>query len=92
MPPNTVSCTRPGKFGNPYAVGDTVRDLAGGNGEIVTIRDDHHAVELYRRCVEQNLVSQDAIRRELTGKNVACWCKVGHPCHVQDVIIPLISS
>lgn len=26
MPPNTVSVTRPGKWGNPYVVGDNSQD------------------------------------------------------------------
>ena len=32
--------------------------------------------------------SLDDIRRELAGKNLACWCKPGAPCHA-DVLLEI---
>lgn len=31
----------------------------------------------------------DAIKDQLGGKNLACWCAVGQPCHVQDVLLKI---
>ena len=47
------------------------------------------------RCVEafrQQLysgtgtITVDAVRAELRGRNLACWCKQGEPCHA-DVLL-----
>ena len=35
--------------------------------------------------------SLDVIRKELAGKNLACWCKVGAPCHA-DVLLELANQ
>jgi hypothetical protein len=35
--------------------------------------------------------SRDAIRTELRGYNLACWCKPGTPCHA-DVLIELANG
>jgi Domain of unknown function (DUF4326) len=35
--------------------------------------------------------SHDDIRRELRGKNLACWCRVGAPCHA-DVLLELANA
>lgn len=32
------------------------------------------------------------IRHHLTGKHLACWCAPGAPCHVQDVLLPIING
>jgi hypothetical protein len=31
------------------------------------------------------------IMRELRGKNLACWCKPGEPCHA-DVLLELANA
>jgi hypothetical protein len=89
MPPNTVSVARPGPFGNPYVVGKD-----GTAAE---------CVELYKRllCGYLCLTSKATIAAqrwaldnaavrisELSGKNLACWCRAGHPCHA-DVLLEL---
>ena len=86
MPANTVKVCRPGKFGNPYWVG---ADLGGGP---MTATD---AVELFKIDLRNHgaIMGWDkkpttiaAIRQELKGKNLACWCKPGVPCHA-DVLL-----
>lgn len=93
IPPGTVKVDRTTKYGNPYKPGDryikgfaerTHRTLYG------TVRDNAHAVELFRRDIEGRFWGrldfdrQDLIR--LRGKDVGCWCKEGEPCH-GDVLI-----
>jgi hypothetical protein len=70
LPPNTVVVARPSRFGNPYRVGI--------DGDAKT------CVELYEYNVTDGLIG-DA-QSQLTGKNLACWCKQGAPCHA-DVLL-----
>lgn len=48
------------------------------------------AVELFRWKMETDGFWSEAKRRlpELRGKNLACWCPVGSPCHA-DVLLEL---
>lgn len=85
MPPNTVSVTRPGKWGNPYYVG--------------MFRKYNHAdaVADYRRWLEGDYGARvwagpppttEAIRQVLRGKNLACFCPLSSPCHA-DVLLEI---
>lgn len=91
MPPDTVRCARPGKWGNPFRVGQWRNYTA----------DD--AVRDYVRWVRRDLAvrsfesahgkppTRAQIRAELEGKNLACWCKPGTPCHA-DVLLELANG
>jgi hypothetical protein len=80
MPPNTVKVCRPGFWGNPFRVGDWRPD---GEG---FIRDQAEAVELFQTHEWAAEIRSRA--NELRGKNLACWCKQGTPCHA-DVLLDL---
>ncbi|WP_440640244.1 DUF4326 domain-containing protein [Bradyrhizobium sp. PUT101] len=87
MPPNTVSVTRPGKWGNPFVCGPAFES------EMVKIPEvtPADAVALYRTYLERSLADHASTRAalaELRGKNLACWCKPGAPCHA-DVLLEL---
>lgn len=74
-----VHVARPTRWGNPYQAG---RD---GHG------DRRYLVDLFRaylrRPEQAGLVA--AIRHELRGKNLACWCPLdGQPCHA-DVLLEI---
>jgi len=90
MPENTIKVDRSTKWGNPWTIGD-----CGSAAE---------AVRMFRAAVigfESNgsfckpaaapdsyigrIISDAA---ELRGKNLACWCKPGDPCHA-DVLLEL---
>jgi len=86
MPPDTVKVSRPGPWGNPFRVGD---GLHATNGE---------CVRSYRLWVTQGInVMGDAEPpteeeiADLRGKNLACWCKQGEPCHA-DVLLDLAKT
>lgn len=74
MPANTVNVARPSKWGNPFKVG---RD---GTAAVV--------VERYLEKVTADAWQIAFIRKDLKGKNLACWCKPGEPCHA-DVLLEL---
>jgi len=71
-----VNCARPSRWGNPFCV-------ALSNGI-----DAETAVHLFERA---NNPPHARIREDLRGKNLACWCAVGQPCHC-DVLLELANS
>lgn len=92
MPPNTVKVDRSTGYGNPWTIrndgrgGWTVHGpntpvggIICGNEEGARLR----AIDLYRREAQRLGVSA-----ALRGKNLACWCDPGQPCHA-DVLLDL---
>lgn len=94
MPPNTIKVCRPGPFGNPFTVADAVD---------IGVKPDR-AQAFVARCFrywlagdrsnwmgdESDKAAATILARlpELRGKNLACWCKPGEPCHA-DVLLEL---
>lgn len=84
MPDNTVSVSRPGIFGNPFRADDKCTQA--------------RAVELFEMWVNGNTERYPDLDERLNvllralptlrGKNLACWCRPGTPCHA-DVLIRL---
>ena len=88
MPENTVKVDRTTKWGNPYRAGLHC--------------DQQHAVDCHRYLVTLGRPSKmapwpdsdpqiyaDDVRRNidaLRGKNLACWCKIGTPCHAEVLL------
>jgi hypothetical protein len=70
MPPNTVKVDRTTRWGNPYQGQGTGADRA-------------HLVRLFRDYLTwpEQADKVAAAKRELRGKNLACWCPPGEPCH-----------
>jgi hypothetical protein len=68
MPENTVKVDRSTPWGNPFVVGQP-----GGvySAKVVSRR---HAWQLYSSVAPFNEKLVDAARKELRGKNLACWC------------------
>jgi hypothetical protein len=85
LPPNTVVVARPRKWGNPYRVGQTDVD-----GSII---DQAKAVRLFRLMMKQTACVSlvESAQRELRGKNLACWCRPGTPCHA-DVLLEIANT
>jgi hypothetical protein len=69
---------RPSKWGNPHRIGAHSRA---------------EAVSLFRAdLVDRRLaVNADDVRRELRGKDLACWCPLDQPCHA-DVLLELANQ
>ena len=88
LPPNTVVVSRPSKWGNPWKV---------RKGPLKKITDDAsqtEAVEAFKLMLAEGIKPPFAlanIREELRGKNLACWCKVGTPCH-GDVLLAIANK
>lgn len=95
MPPNTVSVTRPGKWGNRWRVGDVAQRFSKEEVcETFTIETPEQAVACFREEMEQHLANPKAAARvraaleELRGKNLACFCALDAPCH-RNVLLEL---
>lgn len=73
-----VNVARPSRWGNPYRVGTP------------GIPDAATAVRLYRVAAAHPYTAQ-IVRKELAGKNLACWCATGEPCHA-DVLLELANE
>ncbi len=84
IPPGAVYVGRPTKWGNPFPLTGLV--MAVGTSK----RERHQAVvEQYRRWIQTqpNLM---AALRELSCKDLACWCSP-LPCHA-DVLLELAAE
>lgn len=76
MPDNTVKVDRSSGWGNPFKVG---RD---GTAE--------ECVAKFKEYVSVPII-QSKITKCLNGKNLACWCKPGEPCHA-DVMLEMANQ
>lgn len=101
MPPNAVCVTRPTMWGNPFTHDDPAQAVAayrrlvtGGGSEgfemgpnkLRFARNAHSGTLHYSfpQFVRDNLHS-------LRGKDLACYCKPGDPCHA-DVLLELANA
>lgn len=83
MPAHTVRVSRPGVWGNPFAIGG-LDPQSGG-----VIADRARAVELFEHLLDPALA--DRARVELRGHNLACWCPLDGPCHA-DVLLRIANE
>ena len=93
MPENTVYVGRPTIFGNPFSMNGHMEVM--GLGREAARRD---SVAWFREWMAGRLLTDPASIQqrerllarlpELRGKNLACWCSLGKPCHA-DVLLEL---
>jgi len=80
-----INVARPSKWGNPFEVGMTEHLGIPFCGGPLTVAE---AVVLFRGTIGSKLNDFPNCLEELWGKNLACWCKPGEPCHA-DVLLEL---
>jgi hypothetical protein len=90
---------RPSKWGNPFKVGTNIFGYK--LGELMPFRNwasgiidtNEKAVLAFRYGLEKMSPQKeiDDIKKELAGKNLSCWCKIGEACHA-DVLIEISNS
>ena len=105
MPENTVAVTRPTFFGNPFFIDgwhSIGNGKAGGYSRMSCWKEEHagpsyefcgdneKAVELYERYMKLYPLSEKN-KAQLRGKNLACWCPIGQPCHA-DVLLKIVNQ
>ncbi len=82
MPPNTVKVDRSSPWGNPFRVAPP------------KVKSVEHSVELFKEWIEstpEGKALADRARKELRGKNLACWCREGSACH-GEVLLRIANS
>lgn len=79
VPAGALKVTRPGRWGNPHPIGKRC-------GRCGAIHDRDESIALFRRGLDA-----DAVRRELKGRDLACWCEPGEPCHA-DVLLEIANG
>ena len=81
------SVARPGPWGNPFTIADVMAETG-----LDKDAAQAEAVARYGRWVGGEIDGPKAppprekIRAELGGKNLACWCRAGSPCHVDTLL------
>ena len=76
-PEGAVVVSRSSKWGNPFRV---------SNG------DRARAVALFRtHAIGIPPWTESQIRAELRGRDLACWCPLGQPCHA-DVLLEIANG
>ena len=84
------SVARPGKWGNPFTIAEVMAELGLDHDAAQA-----EAVGRYGRWVRGKLEPPMSpgtppdlatIKAELAGRNLACWCKAGTPCHADTLI------
>jgi hypothetical protein len=76
LPPNTVNCARPGKWGNPFPVNKE-------RNAFQAVREFEH----WLLNTNEGLKIYSKAKQQLRGKNLACWCAAS-PCHC-DVLLEI---
>ena len=89
MPANTVYVGRPTKWGNPFPVTPPSQRNHGLEDEWY-VQDALASFCFWIQEEEQAELRAD-IRQELKGKNLACWCKEGMPCHA-DLLLEIAND
>ena len=80
-PADAVVVSRPSRWGNPHPFREA------------TPQERARVVELYRHDLEAGRLSftEDDVRRELAGFDLACWCPLDGPCHA-DVLLEVANA
>lgn len=94
MPEGVLYVGRPTRFANPYRVSSYKFETADGR----PTRDDKSAREMavrdFRMWLEVTARGREMAaeaRRTLRGRDLACWCPIGQPCHA-DVLLEIANA
>jgi len=89
MPENTVYVGRGSRWGNPYVVGKdgTAKECVEKFADyLMPYRHQGETSTLHHFYLSEANMAD--IEQSLRGKNLACWCAIGQPCHA-DVLLEL---
>ena len=101
MPEGAVYVGRPSKWGNPYRWDEYRSAHVDEDGERWPIPEERRrsfAVIDFRAAMDPeygfgvgDYPDRETIRRELAGRDLACWCPLDQPCHA-DVLLELANG
>lgn len=90
MPPNTVYVGRPTKWGNPYVIGSEAGFVPRDGGPVFHITAAN-CLRLFREHAIASIALNPTWLEPLRGKDLACFCKEGEPCHA-DILLELANQ
>lgn len=94
MPPGTVKVDRATPWGNPFKPTTVSQTGMGGTARGMEMGASG-AVKAYRALMQEYGTKYPTAQAEwlapLRGKNLACWCPIGSPCHA-DVLLELANK
>lgn len=81
MPAGTIYCGRPSRYGNPHKLGDVMPDGR-------TLRTAEDVVAEFQHTLAARVRDgwTSWIDELSKAKHLACWCRIGTPCHVDAFI------
>lgn len=95
LPPNTVNVARPSSWGNVVRVGAKALIEAIDGNQYSFVVTPAIAKAVYAAHMDEMLKTRPYLREklaaELAGRNLACWCAPGDPCHA-DVLLELANK
>jgi hypothetical protein len=87
MPPGAKYVGRPSGWGNPFRVGEPFRYTSPTHGvRVGVIRTPEQAAAEFDIYLNARTDLHEEIRRELGGRDLACWCPPGQACHVDSLL------
>lgn len=99
LPPGAVKVDRTTRFGNPYRIHERVNlkqmKRWGWNfspsGRKCVCHSSAEAVARFHHALLWDEAIHDFLRKELGGRDLACWCSPDQPCHA-DVLMEIANS
>lgn len=90
-PPNTICVTRGTLWGNPFVVRDDLPPGAKVGMSYFAVANVTEAVDTFREYIKECPDLIEKAKRNLRGKDLACWCAPGEPCH-GDVLLEIANG
>jgi hypothetical protein len=87
MPEGAAYVGRPSAWGNPFKVGEPFSYVSPTHGRRMgVIANERHAASEFDVYVRARTDLHEEIRRELGGRDLACWCPPGQACHADSLL------
>lgn len=86
LPPNTVCVDRSTRYGNPFEI---ITYLMISDKCQIATRED--VVRLFDFNINRDKELCAKIKKELKGKNLACWCALDKICHA-DILLKIAND
>lgn len=90
-PANTVCVTRGSFWGNPFVVRPDLPEGEKIGMNYFAVHSIEDAVAVYREYLDECPDLKERARKNLRGKNLACWCAPDDLCHA-DVLLEVANS
>ena len=91
-PEGCIVVSRPSPFGNPFRINGPI---AFCHGATRCPKSNADAVNMYRNWTMKDgrdfAIWRNRVRKLLGGHDLACWCPLDQPCHV-DVLLEIANS